>query len=144
MGSDERRPSMYLTRGLKHGILGHTLRGQPLAVTKQPHVALHVGWPGPDGDQNEVVGIGYARQPVSFADPESGSIRNSETISWGPAEDDWGTITHTSIWNAAVGGACLYVIPVPKPRETLEGDAPYVKAGIMALSFDGGDVDDSA
>lgn len=144
--SDQPRQSMYFTRGFKHGILGHLFRGQPLALVGQPHVALHTGWPGPDGKDNEVSGQGYTRQPMQYADPADGGIRNSETVIWGPAEDDWGKIRYQSIWNAAVGGACICVLPVIKKlqRDVLEGDAPMTNAGIMLLSLTGGDEPDES
>ncbi len=83
-------------------------------------VQLHVGDPGPDGDQN--VAVNSQRIQVTFgpaanegADGRAQAPTDSN-VSWTsvPADE---TYSHISIWDAETGGNCWYqeqmVAPVP-------------------------------
>lgn len=69
--------------------------------------ALHVGANGGAGAANELVGNGYARQPVAFS--RTGNVlSNTLLLTFGPdTTANWGTVTDITIWDSLTAGVCL-------------------------------------
>lgn len=76
------------------------------------YVALHTSDPGdaPDGS-TEVGAADYSRVGVSAGSgwdtPSAGQFDNASEVTFGVATNNWGTITHVSLWDASTGGNCL-------------------------------------
>lgn len=68
------------------------------AVTRptQWFLALYTATPSDAGGGTEVSAAGYARQEITF---DSDGAANDADITFGPAEADWGTITHGAIFD---------------------------------------------
>lgn len=77
------------------------------------YIALHTDDPTESGDANEVSAADYSRADVpagtgEFTKDTSGtgtSISNDGEISFGTATNDWGTVSHFSIWTDQQGGS---------------------------------------
>lgn len=74
-------------------------------VHNSVYVALHDGDPGDSGEQNEIDSAGYTRaETVSGEDwdtSSTGIFENSSDILFDEAEEDWGEISHFSLWDGS-------------------------------------------
>lgn len=98
------------------------------------YVGLHSGTAGTTGATNELsVTAGYARQPQTFN--ITGNIATGVVgLSFGPCvTTPWGTVTDFSLWDAPVGGNCLWVGTVGIPVAYTIADTAIIAAG--ALTF---------
>jgi hypothetical protein len=70
-------------------------------------VALHTGANGGAGAANEISGMGYARQPVTWS--RTGNVAsNTALLTFGPdATTSWGTVTDVTVWDLVTAGTCL-------------------------------------
>lgn len=76
------------------------------------YVALHDSDPTNDGDQNELTGGGYSREQVDANTTEwtlstsgdASTIENENEITFGVATEDWGSVTHFSVWDGPDSG----------------------------------------
>ena len=87
------------------------------------YLEVHDGAPGSDGSTNQA--LGAARPVVAFGAAEAGTgsarrRRNSSEI----VLEDPGAATYQawSVWDAATGGNCKWVIPFDTNRTLLAGD----------------------
>lgn len=77
------------------------------------YVALHTSDPGDSPSGSTEVGAGdYSRVSTTAGTDWDTTLNptgfdNTNTISFGQATSDWGTISHVSLWDAATGGNCL-------------------------------------
>lgn len=71
------------------------------------YVSLHTSDPTDAASATEVSGGAYARQAVTFNAPASGATDNTATLTFPTATANWGTVTHTGIWDASSGGNLL-------------------------------------
>lgn len=87
------------------------------------YLETHNGPPGADGSTNQALGTG--RPAVAFAAAEAGAVsgrrrRNSaEIVIQDPGV---GTYQAWSVWTAASGGDCLWIIPFDTNRTLASGD----------------------
>lgn len=127
--------SNYLAAALLNGVF----RGQPYTFPTTVYVALYTSDPTKNDTGQEVTGGGYARQQVIFSAPveENGKqvIRNSADVVFPIATDDWGTVTHVGIRDAATGGNLLYFGPLNVPRTILTGDRARFLTGQLELTL---------
>lgn len=89
------------------------------------YVALHDGNPGDNADSNEVSLGGYERQqtdPDNWIFDGQERVENDVEIIFGPAEEDWGDITHYSLWDSSVDGEAWFVSNLENVRTILEDD----------------------
>jgi hypothetical protein len=101
------------------------------------YLSLHTGDPTESGSHaNEVSGGGYARQPLAgvmgAADPTGFSV-NTTLISFGPATDDWGTITYLAIEDAVSGGNMIIPGVPSTPRTIASGQPLQIPVGQLRL-----------
>jgi len=100
------------------------------------YVALHTGAPGTSGAANEIgAGVGYARQAATF--PGAGRSRsNAANITFGPASGaGFGTASHVSIWDAAIGGNCIWQGALGASQLIPAGIPGTIAAGTLTVSF---------
>ncbi|MFI9271881.1 hypothetical protein ACIGXM_14340 [Kitasatospora sp. NPDC052896] len=90
----------------------------------------------------EVSGTGYARQPIPWAAPDSGSrsISNSVLIQFGPFADPSGL--NTSVQAAAMvtrmtgsNGLCLMTWNLASPLTTVQNQALQIAVGSLSMSL---------
>ena len=104
---------------------------QPIAW----YAALHVGPNGGAGAANEIVGQGYARQPVTWALNGNG-VTNTAALAWGPNTNTaWGPVTDISIWDAATAGRCLAAGPAATEVTYAVGDTATLSAGAITITL---------
>ncbi len=94
-----------------------------------PHLWLHTGDPGEDGDANVAqtdVPADIVRKALTFGDAPANHAVNDErfvlntaAVEWSGAEiDDSQTITHFSIWDALSGGDPIFISTITTPKTT--------------------------
>lgn len=94
------------------------------------YIALHSDVPGPNAGNNELTYASYSRASVSAGSGwdrdvtgQPTRVQNSERINFGVAEENWGQITHFSVWTDVQGGTGnpLFKSALAEPR-TIEAD----------------------
>lgn len=117
-------------------LLNLTLRNTAWTAVAQAYVALHVGACGDDGASNEITALGgYARQAAAFDAPSGGVTQNTAAITFGPATEAWGEISHVSIWDALSGGNCLFAGAATAPLQTIaNGNEFEIDAGDLVVT----------
>jgi hypothetical protein len=118
----------------KHDILKHFLCNTPVKSPTTLYVALFNGDPVNSGGI-EVTGSGYARQQITFSEPSNGATDNTNEIEFGPAQADWGTVTHTVIYDSATGGTPLLYGELSRQREILQDDSFMFLRGKYKVSI---------
>lgn len=88
----------HMTVYLKNKVLNDNLR----AI--QVYAALF-------NDDTEINKPSYARQPITFVEPDNGQTSNSTDILFPIATESWGDITHVGIFDSATGGNLLFKSP---------------------------------
>ena len=79
---------------------------------------------------------GYARvQLTGLSQPSNGTITNSSDISFAESTDNWGTVTHFVIYDAATSGNLLLYEALTSPRTVEEDSVVAVKAGNLTLTL---------
>lgn len=84
---------MALNIAGKNALLGNL----SVVVTK---LSLHSGPPGTDGSANEVTGLPYVRQPVSWATPANGQVKPSGNVIFDIPVGNV-TVTTIGLWREA-------------------------------------------
>ena len=93
-----------LTNYYAEEILGHSFDGTDMPASHgSVWLAAHTDDPGNNATNNEVSTSDYSRVEVSTADFDaSGRTRtNNVDIAFDQASNDWGTITHISVWDGS-------------------------------------------
>lgn len=102
--------SNYLEQNIIQWLRGNAMPSAPTSV----YVALSTANPGEAGAglAEPDTADGYARQAVTFPAGSQGvdafTTSNNNLVSFGPATDDWGTLTHFALFDAVTAGNMLY------------------------------------
>lgn len=107
------------------------------------YVALHAGTPGDDGSTNEVSAGDYSREGVTtgtgWDTPTTSSFENAATVSLTATANNWGSITHATLWDASTNGNCLAILPLDA-SVTVDGSSTdetiEFAAGDLSFSID--------
>jgi hypothetical protein len=109
------------------------------ALLATAYVSLHTADPGDTG-ANELVGNGYARQPVTFSNPSNthnpSVDSNAAIVSFATATAGWGTVTNFGLWTAATAGTFLGGQALNTARTVLANDVARFLAGALQVSAD--------
>ena len=104
------------------------------------YVALHTSDPGesPDGT-TEVNAADYDRVSTTAGTDWDTTLNptgfdNTNIISFGQATNDWGTISHVSLWDSSGGGNCMAAFSLDSSVTINTDDTLEFNAG--ELSFD--------
>lgn len=118
------------------------------------YVALHTGDPNNDGDsttepanQNEVAAADYSRVGVTAdtsnwsmdsSSQQSTQIENATEITFGIADNDWGEITHWSLWTdqQGNGGDPLWAADLNDPKTINTNDEIRFPSGALVCDLD--------
>ena len=121
--------------------LDHIFRTASLSKPASIHISLHTADPGEDGAGAEVSGGSYARVQVGPSDATwnrtNNTVSNAAQITFPTPSANWGTITHTGVWDASSGGNLLYKAALSTSKTVNNGDdAPFFAAGDLSYSED--------
>ena len=103
-----------------------------LIKNNTPYIALYTSSPNAGGGGTEVSGGSYARQSVTFGTITSGSMSNTNTITFAglPAA----TITHYAILSAATGGTMRVFGALNTNAVTISGDQIQFATGNITIT----------
>lgn len=105
------------------------------------YVGLHTSDPGdaPDGT-TEVGAADYDRVGVSagtgWNTPNTNDFENANEISFGTATNDWGTITHVSLWDSATTGNAFAAFALSSSKAIAVDDEATFPAGNLSFALD--------
>lgn len=105
------------------------------------YVALHNGPPGDDALNNEITAGGYSRYNSSIPDdwdiPNTGDFENSSDFVFSEATEDWGDVSHFSLWDGSTD------TDNPLAQDSLlstvtisTGDSPVFRSGNLSGTFE--------
>ena len=123
---------------LETALLNATLRGISYTAPSTVYVALYTTDPTDADVGSEVVGGGYARQPITFSAPVDGNANSNVDVVFAVATATWGTITHIGLRDAATGGNLLYHIELSSANQkTINADDQLkIGAGDLTVILD--------
>jgi len=134
-------------------ILDWLLRGQTFVPPATVYVALLTAAPSDAAGGTEVSGGSYQRVAVAgslanwsgtqaagstaASSGTSGTVSNNSPISFPTPTADWGTVTHTAIYDASSGGNLLMWGALTQAKTINNGDAaPSYAAAAIAFQLD--------
>jgi hypothetical protein len=99
------------------------------------YVALHTSDPTNSGENNEVTASSYSRVSTAAStdwDITSNTFENLIDIEFPEAQEDWGSITHFTLWDGpdATDNALAWSA-LDRDREITTGDAPVFRDGTL-------------
>jgi hypothetical protein len=106
------------------------------------YVGLHTGAPGDDGASNEIStnSTGYSRTAVptgsGWNQPSANEASNAGEVAFGPADTDWGDVSHFTVWDSQTGGNCLWTADLGTTRTILTDDEARFAAGELTFTVD--------
>jgi hypothetical protein len=102
------------------------------------YVALHTGDPGETGDSNEVSTTSYSRASTSANGDwtrSGNTFENAVDISFPQAQENWGTISHFSLWDGSSGSDNAIAYSALNSSRSVEtDDSPIFRAGSLTGS----------
>lgn len=106
-------------------------------ATPNVEVALHTGDPTNSGDSNEVNTVDYERATVPVANITTTgnnprTATNTEAILFVEAETNWGTVTHSTIWQPVIDQP-LYWGEFAIHRNVNEGEQYEIDVGDLIV-----------
>lgn len=132
-----------LTHYGEEQVLDWFSQGVDLTAPTNLHVALHTADPGQNPDGTTEVSAGdYGRVETAAGtdwDVTGNAPRttdNTSEISFGTASNDWGTISHVSLWDAATGGNCLAAYDLSTSKAIDTDDEAVFAAGDLSFQVD--------
>lgn len=120
---------------LRNALINATLRNTAYTAPTTVYAALYTSDPTVSDTGTEVTGGAYARQPITFTAPTTGSTSNTANVQFPQATANWGTITHVGIRDALTGGNLLYFAPLTTQRNILSGDIYALLASQVPIAF---------
>ena len=130
------------TAYLEKKLLDQVLLGEAFTPPAVVYLALFTADPGRSGSlTNEIADPAYERQEIVFTaaddDLESGSFcQNAYDIEFPQASENWGTVTHAAIMDAATGGNMLYKVALDVAKEITIDDFVKFPAGTFKIVED--------
>lgn len=119
-----------LTAHLRHSFFDHLLRGVPYVPPEKLYLALYTSKIDDSGRGQEVSVAGYKRQVVKFVTAGMrGRYVNDDDISFGLAEEPWGTIKSIAVVDAEKGGNVLFFGPPKIEKSIVARDEPKFRKG---------------
>jgi hypothetical protein len=126
--------SDYAENKVNELLVGKTAFTLPTA-----YVALYTAAPSDAGGGTEVTGGSYARKVTAGADwgtSASGSIANSNAITFVTASASWGTVTHFGVFDALTTGNLLFWAALTTSKTIGSGDTASFAVGALVHTED--------
>jgi hypothetical protein len=116
-------------------IVNWVVGGQSMPSPIDPiYVALHTSDPTDSGQNNEVSASSYSRPSTQAGtdwDTSNNTFTNIVDIEFPEAQEDWGNISHFSLWDSSTGGNAIAYSELAQARDILSGDAPVFRDGSL-------------
>lgn len=120
-------------------IMGNVFRTQTSpGIPSKVYLGLSSTPPDVDGSgvTEPSAAAGYQRVELTSLDvPNNGVITNKEEISFPESSDDWGTMTHFVLYDAAVNGNLLMYNVLSQARTIETATIVMVKTGSLKLTL---------
>lgn len=116
---------MSVTLNEAQKLLEFYFDGEDRTAPTELYVALHDGNPGDNAEENELNLDGYSRvstDPIDWVFDGQERVENDIEIIFGPAEEEWGDITHYSLWDSETDGEAWFVSDLENIRTILQDD----------------------
>lgn len=106
----------------------------------QVYVALHTSDPSDTGEANELTASSYDRVTTTAGtdwDVSGSEYQNSVEIQFPTAQEDWGTVTHFSLWDGSESTDNALTASELESNVTIEnGDEPVFRSGGITGEMD--------
>jgi hypothetical protein len=112
---------MSFTNFLETEILDHVFAGSAYSAPSTLYVALYTAAPGETGGGTELSGGAYARQTVAFT-TAGNTTSNNAALEWATATNNWGTVTHVGVFDAATSGNLMAYATLTTAKTIDSGD----------------------
>ena len=127
---------MDFTNYLADRLVQATVRNVAWTSSPKVYLALYTEDPTKAGfSSNEVSGVSYNRQEITFTAPVDGVATNSSQIDVSVATSNWGNVGWVSIMDSETGGFMLYFTALDDARNILTGDQFKVDADKLQLKL---------
>ena len=126
---------------LEDALLDHVLNspGSAYSAPSTLYLALFTADTGLEANspsaEISTSGTAYARETVTFGAASSGSCATDATVTFTTATDNWGTVTHIAVMDAATSGNVLFYGAVTTPKTIETGDTFQVSSGNLTISL---------
>jgi hypothetical protein len=121
---------------LESALLNATLRNTTYTSPSVVYIGLYTTDPTDANVGTEVTGGSYSRQSATFAAPSGGSVTTNADVTFPTATDNWGTVTHFGILDAATAGNLLYHGDLNNSKTINTGDILKIEAGNLTVTLD--------
>tara|TARA_B100001287_G_scaffold276783_1_gene289433 strand:- start:3126 stop:3557 length:432 start_codon:yes stop_codon:yes gene_type:complete len=138
--------SNYLENELLDHVLGEN--GKTYTSPSNVYLALFTSDGGLEANDStsfteiSTSGTGYGRIDMdvdnstgAFGNASGGSASNSQTITFNPAQSNWGTVTHVAIMDHQTAGNVLFHGAVTTSKTIETGDTFQVSASNLTISL---------
>ena len=106
-----------------------------LEAQQQVYAALFTDNPSSFGLGGEVDKNGYERALVPFGSVSNGLAESDEDLTFGPADEDWGTVLYVGLLDQFDGGNLLYFGEIETPRDIEENDKLELLSGNLRVNI---------
>lgn len=128
--------AVNISNFLNDELLDHVLRNSAYSAPATVYLALYTSDPAVDNSGTELTGkSGYARKAVTFAAVSSHTTKNSALITFGPAGESWGTISHVGILDDVTGGNLLFFGAASSSKTVGTGEGLNVAISGLTVGF---------
>lgn len=123
---------------LEDKVLNHVFGGTAYTAPSTLYVGLFTAAPSDTGGGTECTGGSYARKDmaamtVSGTSPTTAT--NGAAIEFVTATGDWGTVTHTGIFDASSGGNLIAWAALDTSKTVTNGDVFRFNAGDLDVTL---------
>ena len=125
-----------LSNSVQDETLDHILGTEGSTSPTTVYVALYTTDPGRDDAGDEVDAAGYSRQAITFDASVDGSASNSADVEFGPAEADWGEISHAALHADESLSDLILFGALESARNVLTDDFLRFSAGNVTIELD--------
>lgn len=126
---------MGASYSLSMRMINQNLRGITQPTNTAVYLALYVTDPTGADTGTEVTGAGYARQRVTFGEPQvvgdAVQSANSNKIDFGVAGSNWGNVAYGALRTAATGGELIAFGAMAVAKDIGVNDQPIFNIGSL-------------
>jgi hypothetical protein len=128
-----------LTQYLKDELLDHVYRNNAYTSPTTVYVGLFTSAPSHAGGGTEVSAGDYAREAATFGAPSGAGatrqIANSSIVDFGTTTNNWGTVTHFALFDAASAGNMLHWDALTVDKTINTGDPVSFPVGDLIVGI---------
>jgi hypothetical protein len=101
------------------------------------YVGLHSNDPTNSGEENELSSSSYEREDTAAGVDwtiNGNQAENAQDIIFPEAQEDWGQVSHVTLWDSASGGNAIGHSPIDQTVEINENDQLRFPAGELTIT----------